>query len=219
MAQETKDVKEFFHGYAKDFDAIYGHEEKRSSIGRWIDKNTRQTMFKRFEETLVHTARPEISRILDVGCGGGRYIVEFLKQGKDVLALDLATGMLDLAKKRVNQAGFDSNDVKWVVADYMDYRVSQAYDAACLMGFFDYIADPLPLLKKLERDIVKEVYGSFPKSDHWLAGQRKIRYKMRNCPLYLYSESELIHLLDEAGWKGKYEVKDFGRDRFVKVTF
>jgi len=219
MSSETKEVKDFFHGYASDFDSIYGHEEKRGFLGKWIDRNTRQTMFKRFEKTLEHTASPEIKSVMDVGCGGGRYVVEFLKQGKEVLGLDLAQGMLDIAEKRVAEFGFENPKVEWVFSGYMEYEPTKKYDAACMMGFFDYIADPLPLLKKLERDIDKEIYGSFPKSEHWLAGQRRIRYKMRNCPLYLYSRKDLEKLLKDAGWEGKYEIHDFTRDLFVRVDF
>ena len=28
---ETKDVEKFFHGYAADFDSIYGHTKKRNA--------------------------------------------------------------------------------------------------------------------------------------------------------------------------------------------
>ncbi len=217
MSTEGKAVKEFFHSYAEDFDAIYGHSEKRGTIGKLIDKYTRQTMYLRFEESLKHSSNPAIKSVMDIGCGGGRYIIEFLKQGKEVLGLDIASGMIDLAKESVRKMKLDESKVEWVIAGYMDYPSPKKYDAACLMGFFDYIPEPLPLLKKLDQEITQEIYASFPKSNHWLAGQRRVRYRWRNCPLYLYTENEVKSLLDQAGWKGKYELKDFGRDIFVRV--
>jgi len=188
MAKESKAVKDFFHGYAEDFDSIYGHNKERSAFGKWIDRNTRQTMYLRFEKTLEFTASPEIETILDIGCGGGRYIIEFLDQGKKVTGLDIASGMIDLAKTVVEKTGNSAESVDWVLAGYMDYKPEKKHDAAVMMGFFDYIAEPLSLLNKLSRDITKELYMSFPKSEHWLAGQRQVRYQMRNCPLYLYKK-------------------------------
>lgn len=216
MARETKEVEDFFHGYAQDFDLIYGHEEKRNALGRWIDKNTRQTMFLRFEETLRHTSKSNIQSIVDVGCGGGRYVLEFLKQGKHVIGLDLAEGMLKLAKRKLEESGIKDGTVEWVKSDYMDFKPREQYDAACFMGFFDYISEPLGILKKLKRDVRVEAYGSFPKRNHILTPQRVIRYKMRSCPLYLYSKSDIEKLMQEAGIK-KFTIKDFGRDFYVHM--
>ena len=159
MDKKTTQVKDFFHSYADGFDAIYGHNDERSSFGRWVDKNFRKAMFLRFEQTLKNTARPEIQSILDVGCGPGRYVIEFLLQGKDVLGLDLASGMVDLAKKEVAKIKHNGK-IDFVVSDYMDYQPKRKYDAAVLMGFFDYIEKPLPLLAKLKKDITKEIYLS-----------------------------------------------------------
>ena len=62
-------------------------------------------------------------------------------------------------------------------------------DAAILMGFFDYISNPLDIFIKLKEDTNKFILASFPKSGGILAFQRKIRYNMRNCQLFYYSEN------------------------------
>lgn len=213
----TQDVKTFFHDYATGFDAIYGHTQKRGAIGKWIDKNLRKTMFLRFEETLKNTAKPEIQSVFDIGCGPGRYLVELVKQGKKVVALDMAKGMLDIAASLVPEA-VKAGSVTFIESDYMSYNAPSKCDAAVLMGFFDYIQEPIPLVEKLKREIGKEIYGSFPKSGGLLAWQRQIRYKMKNCPLYLYSLNDVKKIMNAAGLDGKYEIKDFGRDYFVKIT-
>ncbi|MFL5774278.1 MAG: class I SAM-dependent methyltransferase [Flavisolibacter sp.] len=217
VQNEAQDVKKFFHGYAADFDSIYGHSNKRSGFDKMMDKLFRQSMLKRFNETLENSKNPSIRSILDVGCGSGVYDVEFLKQGKTVVGLDMAEGMLAIAKEKTAPYK-DSGRISFVLADYMEHQFTEKYDAAVLMGVFDYVKDPVALLKKLQRDVTKEIYGSFPTSGGFLTWQRKVRYNMRNCPLYFYNKKSLVDILDQAGLQGKYTIKDFGRDLFVKIT-
>ena len=215
---EVQDVKKFFHGYAADFDSIYGHSKSRGAFDKLMDKMFRQSMLLRFEETLKASANPNIHSVLDIGCGSGVYCIEFLKQGKTVLGLDLAEGMLEIAKQKT-AAYQNSGKIAFVLSDYMEYKPTQKYDAACLMGLFDYIKEPVPFIQKLEKDITKELYMSFPKKMGFLTWQRKVRYNMRHCPLYFYSKTSLVTILDNSGLKGRYTIKDLGRDFFVKVVF
>ena len=198
----TSDVQKFFHGYAADFDSIYGHTETRSGFGKWVDKNFRQTMFLRFEETLKNTAKDEIKTVLDVGCGPGRYIVEFLLQGKDVTGLDMAEGMIEIAKKVASKVEYAGN-LDFIVSDYMGAELGKQYDAACLMGFFDYIEHPEEIVNKLKKDISKEFYMSFPIAGGLVGWQRQVRYKMRNCPLWMYTKADVIRIMDNCGLQGK----------------
>jgi len=217
VANEVQDVKKFFHGYAADFDSIYGHSKSRGSFDKLMDKMFRKSMLLRFNETLKESAKPSIQTILDVGCGSGVYCVEFLKQGKTVVGLDLAEGMLDIARKKT--AAFkDSGKISFILSGYMEYEFNQKFDAAVLMGFFDYIKEPVALIRKLQADTKKELYMSFPKKGGFLTWQRKVRYNMRHCPLYFYSKKSLTNILDESGLKGRYEIRDLGRDFFVKAT-
>lgn len=217
LTNEVQDVKKFFHGYAADFDSIYGHSKTRGNFDKLMDKLFRRSMLLRFNETLKETSKSSIQTILDVGCGSGVYCVEFLKQGKTVVGLDLAEGMLDIAKQKT--AAFkDSGKISFILSGYMEYEFTQKFDAAVLMGFFDYIKEPVGLIRKLQQDVTKEIYMSFPKKGGLLTWQRKMRYNMRHCPLYFYSKRSLVDILDEAGLKNRYEIRDLGRDFFVKVT-
>ena len=218
-SKDTQEVKSFFDGYASDFDSIYGHtDHKRGILDKLADKLFRQVMLLRFKETLKRTANPVIQSVMDIGCGPGHYCVEFLKQGKKVIAIDLAENMLKIAKQRVEASSFEKPvDIVFLEENYLDYQFDQQYDAACLMGFFDYIQNPEDVLEKLKKDITKEVYASFPQSGGLLIFQRKIRYKLRNCPLYLYSRKDVDDLMKKVGLEGKYEVIDLKRDFFVKI--
>lgn len=216
MVNETEKVRDFFHGYAGDFDAIYGHTAKRNFIGRWVDRNLRKVMRLRFEETIKNTSNNAINSILDIGCGPGRYCVEFVRQGKKVVGVDLAEGMLALARQAVSAVVLPGT-ISFIKSDYLEAQFTERFDGACLMGFFDYIEDPVPIFKKLKKEISKEIYASFPKNQGLLAKIRMIRYRLRNCPLYLYSQADVERILKDSGLENQYEIKDLGRDYYVKV--
>ena len=83
--KNNNDIGLFFESYAKSFDSIYGHRKKRSFIGRMNDWFFRRAMYSRFEKTINIIKNDDINSILDVGCGSGRYCLEYLKS--DVLGL------------------------------------------------------------------------------------------------------------------------------------
>ena len=109
------------------------------------------------------------------------------------------------------------NEVKFILEDYLEYKPTEKFDAACVMGFFDYVNDPVIVLKKLINDVKKEVYISIPDNKGLLAWQRKIRYNQRNCPLFLYSKEYLEDSLKKAGCLEISEIIDIDRGYFVTI--
>ena len=216
--QETRDVETFFHGYAADFDSIYGHTKKRSLFDKFLDKYFRKSMRLRYDLVMKFASAQGINTILDVGCGGGVYCEALLQKGKILTGLDIAEGMLSLAKQKT-KSFFDQGKIKFIHSGYVEYAFEEKFDTAILVGFFDYIKTPEEVLRKLEKDISKELLMSFPKSGGFLAWQRKERYKMRNCPLYYYSRKDLELLFANLGWSNKVEIHDIERDFFVRVKF
>lgn len=85
------------------------------------------------------------------------------------------------------------------------------------MGFFDYVEDPVPVLKKLTTEVTGAFYASFPKSNGFLARQRRVRYRLRGCPLWLYAKRDVEDALIASGFAGLYELRDFGRDWYAVV--
>ena len=85
------------------------------------------------------------------------------------------------------------------------------------MGFFDYIEDANVVFKKLKNDISEIILASIPKENHFLSFQRKIRYKKRNCPLYLYTHDDIVALMDDNDFKN-YEIIDFGREYYLIIN-
>ena len=213
----SKNVSVFFDGYAHDFSSIYKEDtKKRSLFDKVMDRWFRKGITERFNITVEGISKDSIKSVLDIGCGPGHFVVKFLEQGKKVTALDIAPSMLEITKQRV-KAMNKEEEVQFILEDYLDYRPKEKLDAACVMGFFDYVEDPVKVLKKLLEDVNKEIYISIPDNIGILAFQRKIRYKLRNCPLFLYSKEYIVECLKEAGCFEISEIYKMDRGYFLTI--
>ena len=215
--KDLEDIKNFFNSYSKGFSSIYTEDDKsRSIFDKLMDKLFRQGVYKRYERSLEATQKDSIKTVLDVGCGPGHHTAAFLHQGKKVTALDIAEDMVNLTKEKVKKLNKET-DCTYLVADYMDHSFDEKFDAICVMGFFDYVSDPVSVLKKLLSECNKEIYISVPNESGLIGLQRKIRYKLKNCPLYSYSRVYLDECLEKAGCKDFTEVIVEPRGFFVTI--
>jgi 2-polyprenyl-3-methyl-5-hydroxy-6-metoxy-1,4-benzoquinol methylase len=212
----NEQVNNFFDGYSEKWDSLYGKERKKDPFSKFADEVLRAVIKRRLSTTLSYSESNMIKTILDVGCGSGQYLVEFAKQGKKVLGLDFAESMLDIARYNVSSHGLSG--VTYVNTDFEKFKFDSKYDLVCAMGFFDYISNPVRVLKKMDEISNYEILASFPKSSGLLALQRRVKYKIRSCPLWLYSSRDLLNILEESGFEGRSEVIDLGRDWIVRIT-
>jgi magnesium-protoporphyrin O-methyltransferase len=102
-----------------------GRDEMRTTLLAWLPKDL--------------TGR----RILDAGCGAGQFAVEAARRGADVLAIDIAGTLVDLARERHLDEG---------LAGQIDFRVGDMTDPA--LGEFDHIVAMDSFIHYGARDIV-----------------------------------------------------------------
>jgi 2-polyprenyl-3-methyl-5-hydroxy-6-metoxy-1,4-benzoquinol methylase len=210
--KDEQGVKDFFSGYAEDFDSIYGDGKPRNLFNRITDKLFRQSMYERYKRTIDFLTNSDVKTVLDVGCGSGRYSLDLAKNGMIVTGVDLAEEMLNIARTNSQKAGFENNT--YIAGSYFDVEIDKKHDAAILMGLFDYISNPEELFSKLKKDTSKYILASFPKPGGILGWQRKIRYNMRNCQLFYYSKESLEGLMSTSGITN-YEIQDNHREYFL----
>ncbi len=211
MSVETK-VQNHFEADARRFDDIYKSE--KGLVSRVVDNFWRGVVQKRLEINVEVLDPLDGKSVLDVGCGSGRFCLAFALRGAArVVGVDFAEAMIGLAREAAAQAG---------VADRCEFRVGAfpdavpegPFDASTANGFFDYVPDPVPLIRRM-RELTREtMIMSFPKAYEWRVPVRRARFWLNGCPLYLYTEKKVRAILKQAGVE-RYDWIDLDRDYLV----
>lgn len=209
------DVNVFFDDYSAEFDSIYDDKEN-NLINRIINKFLRKSMFGRYSLTLKEILKNQSpKKILDIGCGSGRYCKKIASFGHKICGIDVSSRMIEIAKKY--NENYLEKFVDLQVVDYLNFKNNTKFDYAILMGFFDYIDEPVNIFEKLKND-TNVALASFPKKYHYLTPQRAIRYKLRNCPLFFYTQEDLRSLMNKIKPKN-FTIKDNDREFFLICEF
>lgn len=216
--QHDDNVSTYFSKAATTFDTFYDH--KRSSFMQWVDRKFRSDVFERYHLTFETIEPLNNKTVLDVGCGSGPYVVEAARRGsKRVVGLDMARGMLDLARQRAITAGV-ADKCKFTLGVFPQDAPQEIFDYAIVMGVMDYIVNPLPFLSTLAQRVRLCAVLSFP-SKHWFRTPlRKIRYCVKRCPVYFYEPQQIESLSKAAGFSQTKikKIPGAGMDYFVTLT-
>ncbi len=203
----------FFDQYAREFSAIYGNEN--TLLNSFVNPLLRRSMKLRYQMTLEGCDPVEGSSALDIGCGPGHYSVELARRGASrVLGIDFADGMLEIARQAATKTGVTGRCV-FERMNFFEEAIDERFDYVIAMGFMDYVADPIPIVRKAVGLAKRRAFFSFPLDGGFLAWQRKVRYK-RKCDLFLYTEERARRVLTDAG-ASRFEIKPIERDLFAVV--
>ena len=140
-------VKEFFEKRVEKFDSIYAPEKKL--IWKILDFLFRRSMQKRFELTLQELKDAKAKKILDIGCGSGRYSIALAQNKIYVSGIDFANKMIEQARIYAKVKGLE-NFCNFVVGDFLDYQFTDKFDISIAIGFFDYVKKPIKYLQKID---------------------------------------------------------------------
>ena len=192
-------VARFWNQSAFDFDKIYSGEKSR--LGRALDSCFRRDMFQRFRWVLDAAGDVRGQTICDVGCGSGRFVVELAKRGAArITGIDIAPNMLALSHKLAGEEGVQET-CNFVQADVLDWNTNEKFDLVIAIGFWDYIADPLPRLHRIRAMTRGKFLSAWPRLWTWRVPLRKARLGLKGCPVYFFSRQRVHRLLKEAGFQ------------------
>ena len=185
---EPERVARYFHEHAVDFDTIY--ESRKGRVRELRDKLSRGTVVERltFVDDLVRGDPP--GRVLDVGCGSGRFSVSLAGRGWEAVGLDFADEMIALARKQALDSGV-ADRCRFEVADFLDWHDDTPFDLGLAIGVFDYVAEPSPLLARLATVCDGRIVASFPKRYHPLVPLRWARLRAAGCPVHFYARGQV----------------------------
>lgn len=97
---------------------------------------------------------PVNGKVLDIGCGPGRYSIELLKNGFDVTLMDLSSKNLFFAKSKIESLGLYAENYICGDANYLNIEENNKYDCILLMGPMYHIvsrASRINILKQCKR--------------------------------------------------------------------
>ncbi|HVG19433.1 MAG TPA: class I SAM-dependent methyltransferase [Blastocatellia bacterium] len=207
-ADEILTQRNYWNSEVNAFHSIYSHQ--KSKLARYLDQVFRKDMYDRFVFTIDNCAPVERRSFLDVGCGSGIYSLELARRGAaSVTGLDIAENMLEICRRSAAQERVDDR-CRFLHTDLLEYRADSSFDVSIGIGLFDYISDPLPVLKKMRQVTTDKAIMSFPRLYTWRAPVRKARLSLKGCPVFFYTREKIGRLLKEAGFES-HEVTKVGK--------
>jgi 2-polyprenyl-3-methyl-5-hydroxy-6-metoxy-1,4-benzoquinol methylase len=218
MKDHASGIRQYFDETATRFDGIYSPEKPWGQ--KAIDALFRKTVNQRYD-LIMADLRPMTGKtVLDVGTGSGRYAVELATRGASVTGVDFASEMIVLAQKAAQERGVQDR-CRWLRGDFLKLdNLADRFDVSLAIGFFDYIQDPQPILKRMAQLTSRTMYLSFPK--RWTArtAPRKLRLALNGCYVRFYTRREVETLLQGLGRAPvSARVSSVNRDFIVKVSF
>ena len=205
MNNEIQAQRAFWNSEADAFQRIYTH--RKSRFANTLDQIFRKDMYERYTFTIEHCEPVKDRKFLDVGCGNGMYSLELARRGAaKVVGIDIAEVMIELCRRSSQEKNLD--DVcTFTQTDLLDYKPDTKFDVSFGIGLFDYISDPLPVLKRMCEVSTDKAIMAFPRLWTWRAPVRKVRLARKGCDVFFYSRARIEQLLGQAGFKSQEIVK------------
>jgi len=206
LNNELQAQRAFWNSEADAFQRIYTH--RKSRFANALDQFFRKDMYERFVFTIEHCEPIKGRSFLDVGCGNALYSLELARKGAaKVVGIDISEVMIGLCKQSSENENL-TDICTFIQTDLLDYKPESTFDVSFGIGLFDYISDPLPVLKRMREVSTDKAIMAFPRLWTWRAPVRKVRLARKGCDVFFYSKAKIEKLLRDAG---------FSRQEIVKV--
>lgn len=208
MSRELDQQSKFWDKEIGSFDAIYSHG--KGALNNVLDRMFRWDMYARYEYTMRESEPISGRSVLDVGCGTGRYSLEYIKRGaRRVVGIDVSSNMVDTCKRRAAEEKAEDRTL-FLLTDLLDYKTEETFDVSIGIGLFDYIRDSFPVIRAMHDRTTDRAIMTFPRLYTWRAPVRKVRLFVKGSDVYFYTRSELDDLLLRAGFR-RYTLEVVGQ--------
>jgi len=208
MSRELDQQSRFWDKEIASFDAIYSHG--KGALNNLLDRVFRWDMHARFDYTMRESEPISGRSFLDVGCGTGRYALEYVRRGaRRVVGIDVSANMVDTCRQRASEEKAEDRTL-FVLTDLLDYKTDETFDIAIGIGLFDYIRDSFPVIRAMRERTTDRAIMTFPRLYTWRAPVRRARLFVKGSAVYFYTRSELDDLLLRAGFR-RYTLEVVGQ--------
>ncbi|MFC1514714.1 class I SAM-dependent methyltransferase [Candidatus Omnitrophota bacterium] len=214
MSLRKLKTAEYWNKEAQAFDSLYS--EKKTRVAQAFDKFFRRGMYERFQRTLENSYPIEGRAFLDVGCGSGRYCLELARRGaKRIVGIDVSEEMLQMAYQACKSQDL-LQKCEFIETDVSQFMPDESFNVSIAMGLFDYVKEPLPVLKNIKAVTTDYMLIAFPRRWSWRTLLRKIYLGIKKCDVYFYSKEKIAELMRGLGVK-KYKIDKVAGLFFVKA--
>ncbi len=195
---EVRKVIDYWNRQADAFDSIYSGA--KPGWARFLDRWLRKDMYQRLEWVLENSGDVTGKTVCDLGCGSGRYVINYAKRGaRRVLGIDAAATMIEKASQLTAQAGV-ADRCELRVENILECRTDEVFDVTIAVGVFDYVSDPIPFLSRIRKITRERFLATFPRFWTWRMPIRKARLTMLGCPVYFFTPRRIESLLRQSGF-------------------
>jgi SAM-dependent methyltransferase len=191
-------VRAYFDARAELLDRLYEPRPGlRGAFESWVYGPLRRRLALTLEELGDLSGR----RVLDVGCGPGRYAVALAERGAEVVGVDISPTMLSLARGHAREHGVDKA-CRFVRTAFDAYEPDGPFDVALMLGVLEYVPDPRPSLVRLRDLTTEKVILSVPPPLRWQTIVRRARHAVRRGPpsFHPHSPAAITACLEDAGF-------------------
>jgi len=182
---------------------------------------TKAFLHSRRKKVLSLVGNLKGKQILDVGCGSGIFMIDFIEMGAKVIGVDYSNKMLDLAKKELLKSKIPASRFQLKKANAVSLPFKdKKFDVILASGLTDYLtmSENKKFIKEASRVLKKNgtLIVSYPIKESPVAFLRSgiglwLRKKFLGLPPLTTSLSifDIKSLLDEAGLKDTQHRKVF----------
>lgn len=127
------------------------------------------------------TSSHSFKNVLDIGCGDGSLVLDFVEDADHVSLIDLSDNMLSLAKLNIESSLQNKiPEVKYFNSDFISFETTRKFDLILLVGVLAHIPDLDSVFKKL-RNLVNEdgrIIIQYSDASHFMIKIRHMLHSM-----------------------------------------
>ena len=123
------DSLEFWEKHSQDYKTAF---EQLDELAQYLEQTESRHVFR------VITTHPDM-RVLDLGCGTGRWAFEFARRCKQVVAADFSKGMVDRCRESARQ--LELRNLEFRVSSIQEFRCNEQFDLIIISGVLVYLDD------------------------------------------------------------------------------
>ena len=198
MKQYKLKLKKWYDSTAENYDN-WGENEGEFLVG---DKDEE---IKQFNKILDEIKINKNSKILDIGTGTGRFLIEAVKRFGVGYGIDFSSKMLNVFKKKINKLKISDKIIELKVGDALSIKYpDNTFDLILCMGVFDYYGffDVKKFLDEMKRVAKNECFFivDFPNKENKETFEFRNKERSVGHEVFIHEYKDICNFLEENGF-------------------